>query len=134
MTREEAKKAAEVMLAFANGETIERYKDSIGEWVEVDSHCAFKWDVKDYRVKPKERFDPKTLQPFDKVLVFDTIDKVWRCDLYSHKVNEQDCFNHINSYRSILDATDKVIPYNEETKHLVGTSNDAPEYYKYWKG
>lgn len=130
MTREEAKKAAEVMLAFANGETIERYKDSIGEWVEVDGHCAFKWDVKDYRVKPKERFDPKTLQPFDKVLVFDTIDKVWRCDLYSHKVNEQDCFN---SYRSILDATDKVIPYNEETKHLVGTSNDAPEYYKYWE-
>ena len=26
-----------------------------------------------------------------------------------------------------------VIPYNEETKHLVGTKDEAPEYYRYWE-
>ena len=25
------------------------------------------------------------------------------------------------------------IPYNEETKHLVGTTDEAPEYYRYWE-
>ena len=26
-----------------------------------------------------------------------------------------------------------VIPYNEDTKHLNGTSDEAPEYYRYWE-
>ena len=26
-----------------------------------------------------------------------------------------------------------VIPYNDETKHLVGTTDEAPEYYRYWE-
>ena len=25
------------------------------------------------------------------------------------------------------------IPYNDETKNLVGIDNDCPEYYKWWK-
>ena len=25
------------------------------------------------------------------------------------------------------------IPYNDDTKHLIGTKNEAPEYYKYWE-
>ena len=28
---------------------------------------------------------------------------------------------------------DMCIPYNDETKHLVGTTEDCPEYYKWWK-
>ena len=24
------------------------------------------------------------------------------------------------------------VPYNDETKYLVGTSDEAPEYYRYW--
>ena len=28
---------------------------------------------------------------------------------------------------------DKCIPYNDETKHLLGTSDEAPEYYRYWE-
>ena len=28
---------------------------------------------------------------------------------------------------------DKCIPYNDETKHLLGTSEEAPEYYRYWE-
>ena len=26
-----------------------------------------------------------------------------------------------------------VVPYNEDTKHLVGTTDEAPEYYRYWE-
>ena len=26
-----------------------------------------------------------------------------------------------------------VIPYNDETKHLIGTTEEAPEYYRYWE-
>ena len=25
------------------------------------------------------------------------------------------------------------IPYNDETKHLVGTKENAPKYYRYWE-
>lgn len=25
------------------------------------------------------------------------------------------------------------VPYNDETKHLVGTKDEAPEYYRYWE-
>ena len=134
MTREKAREAAEVMLAFANGEKIEQYYDYDGKWSEVKTRCCdFNWDKNAYRIKPKEKFDPKTLKPFDKVLVLDDIDKAWSCDFYSHKVNEQDCFKPTYSYRSVGDATNKVIPYNDDTKHLVGTNKEAPEYYRYWE-
>ena len=72
----------------------------------------------------KEKFDPKTLKPFDKVLIkqYDT----WFCDLYSYyNENCKLCIcSGLNSYLCC-------IPYNDDTKHLVGTTNDAPEYYKY---
>ena len=73
----------------------------------------------------KERFDPKTLKPFDKVLVRDNINNPWVCDHFSY-------INHAN----ICITTDRCkycIPYNDETKHLVGTNDEAPEYYRYWE-
>lgn len=131
MTREETRKAAEVMLAFANGETIERYEDSIGEWVEVGNSCAFKWDIRDYRVKPKEKFDPKTLKAFDKVLVKSRASNAycWFADFIATPVADNDTRGCIMSNTD----TNMVIPYNDETKHLVGTSEEAPEFYRYWE-
>lgn len=131
MTREEAGKAAEIMLAYANGEVIERYKDSTGEWEEVGSSCTFNWGVKDYRVKPKGRFDPRTLQPFDKVLVKTSCSNVhcWFADFIATPVADNDTRGCIMSDMD----TDMVIPYNDETKHLVGTNKEAPEYYRYWE-
>ena len=78
--------------------------------------------------KPKkERFDPKTLQPFDKVLVRDD-DCYWTADLFSHideGINGGICCSCFR-WR-------QCIPYNEETKHLVGTKEDCPEFYKWWE-
>ena len=78
--------------------------------------------------KPRvEKFDPKTLQPFDKVLIrCDNFGK-WNIDLFGY-------FD--NPYKGVccLDSCLQMcIPYNDETKHLVGTANDCPDYYKWWE-
>ena len=79
--------------------------------------------------KPKEKFDPKTLQPFDKVLSKYYIDKEWTCGILSHPY----CHSGFNGFIVNSNFVRYCIPYNEETKHLVGTSNDCPEYYKWWE-
>ena len=76
----------------------------------------------------KERFDPKTLKPFDKVIVADSDHYDWKCDLFSHIVE----YGHY-SYRCIGNVYKHCIPYNDDTKHLVGTTEEAPEYYRYWE-
>ena len=73
-----------------------------------------------------ERFDPKTLQPFDKVLVRDSLFTHWQIDF----------FGYINSRKKLVCCSTDWnigIPYNEETKHLLGTTEDCPEYYKWWE-
>ena len=69
------------------------------------------------KFKPKkERFDPKTLKPFDKVLVRDDDDRLWVAIVFSH-----------------IEMWEQQIPYNSDTAHLVGTTEEAPEYYKWWE-
>ena len=128
MTREKAREAAEVMLAFANGEKIEQYYDYDGKWSEVKTRCCdFNWDKNAYRIKPKEKFDPKTLKPFDKVLV--KVGSYWRIEWFSH-ISQ---YKYDIYYECARSAYDKCIPYNDDTKHLVGTNKEAPEYYRYWE-
>ena len=72
------------------------------------------------------KFDIKSLKPFDKVLIRNDDNDYWRADLYSHR---------IKSYRKFVTVGfhyPQCIPYNDETKHLVGTDKDCPEYYKTW--
>ena len=76
----------------------------------------------------KERFDPKTLQPYQKVLTRDYSDYVWKCDFFSHINEDGFCL-----YRCVVNSYTYCIPYNDETKHLVGTTDEAPEYYRYWE-
>ena len=90
-------------------------------------------DQRDWsKFKPsKPKFNPNTLQPFDKVLVKkgDKSYNVWFPDFISLPPNDVD--------ETILCmTTDDVvmaIPYNEETKHLVETNDEAPEFYRYWE-
>ena len=74
------------------------------------------------------KFDPKTLQPFDRVLVRDNDDDKWICNLFSH-------YNGGEPYPYVCVSSLWIncIPYNDETKHLVGTTDDCPEYYKWWE-
>ena len=52
--------------------------------------------------------------------------------------------NNLTNYNKILNQRNKrfytttntwsmCIPYNEDTKHLIGTTNDCEEFYKTWK-
>ena len=76
-----------------------------------------------------KRFDPHTLHPFDKILARDGNNHIWDCALLSH-------IDYLNEeYKVITVGSCYVwcIPYNEETKHLVGTTDDCPEFYKWWE-
>lgn len=72
---------------------------------------------------PIERF-----QPFDKVLCRHSDKDKWKADFFSH-INTGDReypFYATFNFRYC-------IPYNLETKHLVGTTEKAPEFYINWK-
>ena len=79
--------------------------------------------------KPKvERFDPKTLQPYSKVLAKDGFSSKWTCTFFSHMDNDVSFPVYCSGgYFKVC------IPYNEETKHLVGTKEDCPKFYKWWE-
>ena len=77
----------------------------------------------------KDKFDPKTLQPFDKVLVKGCVGNTWKCGLFSHVKDDASLYK----YSCAGDAYAVCIPYNDNTKHLVGTKDEAPEYYRYWE-
>lgn len=80
--------------------------------------------------KPKvEKFDPKTFQPFDKILVRDNIYSKWHTNLFSYFDSIRVDY-HIEAIETCYRYA---IPYNEDTKHLVGTTDDCPEYYKWWE-
>ena len=72
------------------------------------------------------KFDPKILQPFDRVLVR-TTNLCWHAVIFSHIDKATGEFKCSSSY------WEKCIPYNDDTKHLVGTLDEASEYYRYWE-
>ena len=77
----------------------------------------------------KDKFDPKTLKAFDRVLVRHEYYHRWRCEFYSYIYDDNGSYPYV----AISGAYKRCIPYNEETKHLVGTTDEAPEYYRYWE-
>lgn len=77
----------------------------------------------------KEKFDPKTLKPFDKVLVRDSCNDTWCCGFFSHIA----IFDDVYRYCTEMKLYEKCIPYNNDTKYLLGTIGEAPEYYRYWE-
>ena len=82
------------------------------------------WKNPNVKIK---HFDPKTLKPFDKVLVKN--DYYWIPTILSYYDNWDKTFVTI-LYKEYW----KCIPYNDETAHLAGTTDEAPEYYRYWEG
>ena len=72
-----------------------------------------------------DHFDSKLLKPFDKVLVRDADGRTWFSDFFGYKrVNAKEfhCLNGI--------SWKQCVPYNTETEHLLGTSDEAPEFYR----
>lgn len=110
-----------------------RYSDDWGNHLHSDECLLFPskeqrdwskferfWD------KPKvERFDVNTLQPFDKVLMRTNERSIWEPDFFGYKDG--------NWIMCVTVGNIECIPYNEETKHLIGTKEDCPEFYKWWE-
>lgn len=73
------------------------------------------------------KFDINELKPFDKVLVRNANYNNWRCSFF-------DGISGISNFkfRTTSSINTQCIPYNDDTKHLVGTTEDCPEYYKTW--
>lgn len=113
------------------------YSDNNGNYLFSDECLLFpskdqrdwsKFSAPWYKKEEEKKFDPKTLQSFDKVLVRDSLNDTWRCSLFSHIIK-----NDNFPYKCVGNAFVYCIPYNDDTKHLVGTTDEAPEYYRYWE-
>ena len=96
------------------------------ELLDVIKRNGYTWNSDTLTLEKK--YNIYSLNPFDKVLVRDSDINTWRCELYSHYRTDTDCYKYTCSSESYHQC----IPYNDETKHLVGTNNDCPEYYKTW--
>lgn len=99
------------------------YADNYGECCIFPSKEMRDWSKFTAPWLKKERFDPKTLKPFDKVIFKGH--GMWFCDLFSHIHNSYACVGE-TYYKC-------VIPYNDDTKHLIGTTDEAPDFYRYWE-
>ena len=104
------------------------FADGCGECCLFPSREMRDWSKFEAPWYKKERFDPHTLQPFDKILVRQSIFDYWLCDHFSFMKDDAACrFWCSSNYWCYC------IPYNDDTKHLVGTNDEAPEYYRYWE-
>ncbi len=114
-----------------HGEIHPATKEQRDALMKAMNDAGYEWDAKKKELKKlvHNRFDPKTLKAFDKVLVKgNKMDCVWKCSLHSHFDA-----NYRHSFCANTGIYKMCIPYNDETKHLVGTTEEAPEYYRYWE-
>ena len=101
------------------------YCDCNGECTLFPSKDQRDWSQ--FKIK-KPKFDPETLQPYDKVLAKFKKEDDWRCTFFSHIRR-----NAVYKYAATDCAYKYCIPYNDDTNHLVGTFEEAPEFYRYWE-
>lgn len=120
------------------GGTLETTFDKSGHFFDFSEECLIfpskdnrDWDSWERpKVKP-ERFDPETLQPFDKILVRNNGAVLWECKMF-------ECFDKgfafpVSTLFGGLDSWKYCVPYNDDTKHLAGSCQEAPEYYRWWE-
>ena len=107
-----------------NGRALSIYE---GECILVPSKDQQDWSEFSAPWYKNNKFDPKTLKPFDKVLCKNDLN-IWRCDFFSYYMKDS-----VFPNTCIRGSFTCCIPYNEETKHLVGTHDKAPKYYEYWE-
>ena len=112
----------------AYGKHILEYEES-GECTLFPSKYLRSWFRFSAPWYKKDRFDPKTLKPFDKVIMRDTKDEKWSCGLFAFMDNECD----FSAFICNDVGYEYCIPYNDETKYLIGTKEEEPEYYRYWE-
>ena len=110
------------------------YKD--GRYLQYDDSECTLWPSKDHRAWDDEALHilgiekkpetPFNLQPFDKVLVRNYCGEEWHADFFSHIYDSK----LYRPYICVGCYWKYCIPYNEETKHLLGINQEPPEKYR----
>lgn len=70
-------------------------------------------------LKPKVEF-----KPFDKVLCRNSKDDTWEADFFARLTRKEIDYTQSGKYLCVGDLWMYCIPYNEETAHLLGTTDD----------
>lgn len=84
-----------------------------------------RWDSEKKQIvdlKPKCEF-----KPFDKVLCRNSKDDTWEADFFARLTRKEIDYTQSGKYLCVGDLWMYCIPYNEETAHLLGTTDE-------WKG
>ena len=120
------------IIVKVNNENFESFTADGRIIVYFDGECTLfpSKDQRDWsKFNPKKpKFDPKTLQPYMKVLVCNCDGDIWRCSIFLHIYGKDNLPSVCNGI-----GYKYCIPYNDDTKHLVGTTEEAPEFYRYWE-
>ena len=58
MDREEARRRAEIMIAFANGSDVQYYNEVTKQWEDIRPECVLFEPATEYRVKPEPKCRP----------------------------------------------------------------------------
>ena len=80
-----------------------------------------------WHLAPKPHYDIKNFKPFQKVLVRDRNNNKWQCAWFSN-------YDKTLPYPFITTGSDfkQCIPFNDDTKHLLGTTDPCDEQYINW--
>lgn len=109
----------------ASGDSIEKYRYAtkkekqqlIDALKKSPNPLAKQYLKRFFGIEEKHKFEP-----FDKVLVRDN-DKKWCTDFFSHFDSEE----KYQPFICVGGMADECIPYNEQTKHLLGTTDNWEE-------
>lgn len=97
-------------------------KQQLFDAIEKDGKA---WDAEKKQIvdlKPKVEF-----KPFDKVLCRNSKDDTWEADFFARLTRKEIDYTQSGKYLCVGDLWMYCIPYNEETAHLLGTTDE-------WKG
>ena len=80
-----------------------------------------------FELAPKPHYDISNFKPFDKVLTRDSDNGRWSCRWFSRYDK-----NQFLSFITTNSVYSQCIPFNDDTKHLLGTTDMPNEYYINW--
>jgi hypothetical protein len=117
-------------LLFINKQGAIDYCLDIEYWIDDVNKRIEPSEILSIQLKEEEKpkFDPQTLENFQKVLYRSSNEDWWRLGFF-------DTYNEMQNRKFWLIGNDvqpyeQCVPYNEETKHLKGTTEKAPEFYR----
>lgn len=104
-----------------------RYVANCGSCVLYPSKENRDWTTFRVPIKVIERFDPKTLKPYDKVLGRDNRNFMWDATFFSH-IDKESGY----PLRTVSGGYKQLIPF-KGNEHLVGKCGEPDEHYRYWE-